>query len=257
LRPEAINQQPSTSESQQQPSTASSRPTFHLIAYICTMTSRTQHFFALMEKEFRLEFRQRYAIGGILLYVFSMVFVVYSASSGKLQPQTWSVLYWMMVLFASINAVAKSFAQENSSRQLYYYQIADPATLVFAKVCYNTILLLVLELLTYLIYGVVAGNPVRDPATFFLLMPLGALGLSLSLTFVSAIAGKANNSATMMAILSFPIILPQLLSLLKLSGHAIGFGINTAWVKDVYILLGIDGILIGLIYILFPFLWRE
>jgi heme exporter protein B len=92
---------------------------------------------------------------------------------------------------------------------------------------------------------------------FMLLLGLGALGLSLSLTFVSAIASKANNSATMMAILSFPIILPQLLSLLKLSGHAIGFAMTTAWLKDVYILLAIDGMLLGLIYILFPFLWRE
>jgi heme exporter protein B len=215
------------------------------------------HFLALVQKELLLEFRQRYAIGGILLYVFSMVFVVYSASSGRMQPQTWNVLFWVMVLFASINAVAKSFAQENSSRQLYYYQVANPASLVMAKVLYNTLLLLVLELLILLFYGVVAGNPVRNMPIFMLLLGLGALGLSLSLTFVSAIASKANNSATMMAILSFPIILPQLLSLLKLSAHAIGFGMTTAWLKDVYILLALDGILLGMIYILFPFLWRE
>jgi heme exporter protein B len=215
-----------------------------------------QHFLVLVKKEFLLEFRQKYAIGGILLYVFSMVFVVFSASV-SVQPQTWNILFWIMVLFASVNAVAKSFTQENSSRQLYYYQIANPAVLVFAKVLYNALLLLVLELLTYLFYSVVAGNPVRDMPIFFLLLLLGALGLSLSLTFVSAIAGKANNSATMMAILSFPIILPQLISLLKLSAHAIGMLHNTAWLKDVYILLAIDGILIGLIYLLFPFLWRD
>jgi heme exporter protein B len=215
------------------------------------------HFFALIGKEFLLEFRQKYALGGILLYVFSMVFVVYSAATGKMQPQTWNVLFWIMVLFASINAMAKSFSQENSARQIYYYQIAEPTTLVFAKITYNILLLLLLECLIFLFYGVVAGNPVRNMPIFFLLLLLGAMGLATSLTFISAIASKANNSATMMAILSFPIILPQLLMLLKLSGHAIGFGINTAWIKDVYILLGVDGILIGLVYILFPFLWND
>ncbi len=215
------------------------------------------HFLTLIHKEVLLEFRQKYALGGILLYVFSMVFVVYSASVGRLQPQTWNVLFWVMVLFASINAVAKSFQQEHSARQLYYYQVADPVVLVFAKVVYNTVLLLVLELLTLLFYSVVAGNPIKSMPIFLLLLFLGALGLSLSLTFVSAIASKANNSATLMAILSFPIILPQLLSLLKLSGHAIGFAMNTAWLKEVYVLVAIDVMLVGLVYILFPFLWRE
>jgi heme exporter protein B len=224
--------------------------------YLCPMQV-WKHFFTLINKEFLLEFRQKYAIGGILLYVFSMVFVVYSASVGKIQPQTWNVLFWIMVLFASINAVAKSFAQEHSARQLYFYQVSDPVVLVFAKVLYNSALLLVLELLTLLFYSVVAGNPVRNMSIFLFLLLLAAIGLALSLTFVSAIASKANNSATLMAILSFPIILPQLLSLLKLSGHAIGFAMNTAWLKDVYILLAIDGMLVGLIYILFPFLWRE
>jgi hypothetical protein len=37
-------------------------------------------FLTLLRKEIVLEFRQRYAISGIVLYVFSMIFVVYVAS---------------------------------------------------------------------------------------------------------------------------------------------------------------------------------
>lgn len=67
-----------------------------------------KHLWLLLRKEFLLEFRQRYAISGIVLYVFSMIFVVYVASI-KVQPPVWNVLFWLIVLFASINAVVKSF----------------------------------------------------------------------------------------------------------------------------------------------------
>ena len=95
-------------------------------------------FFTLLRKEFVIEFRQRYAISGIFLYVFSMVFVVYTASI-KVQPQVWNILFWLIVLFASINAVVKSFVQESGARQLYYYQLVHPVILVLAKIVYNTI----------------------------------------------------------------------------------------------------------------------
>jgi len=74
-----------------------------------------QLFLTLLRKEFVIEFRQRYAISGIVLYVFSMVFVVYIASI-KVQPQVWNILFWLIVLFASINAVVKSFVQESGTR---------------------------------------------------------------------------------------------------------------------------------------------
>ena len=115
----------------------------------------------LLRKEATLEFRQRYAIGGIVLYVFSMVFVVYVASI-KVQPQVWNILFWLIVLFASINAVVKSFVQESGARQLYYYQLVNPVVLLLAKITYNTVLLLGLTLMAFGVYGLVAVEPVNE-----------------------------------------------------------------------------------------------
>ena len=95
----------------------------------------------LLRKEFLLEFRQGYALGGIFLYVFSMIFVVYIASV-KVPAPVWNVLFWLIMLFASINAVVKSFVAESGSRQLYYYQLAPPALILLSKILYNTLLFL-------------------------------------------------------------------------------------------------------------------
>jgi heme exporter protein B len=210
----------------------------------------------LLRKEFLLEFRQRYAISGIVLYVFSMIFVVYVASI-KVQPQVWNILFWLIVLFASINAVVKSFVQESGARQLYYYQVTDPVMLLLAKILYNTLLLLVLSTLAYGVYSVVAGNPVKDMSLFALVLLLGSLGFSIAFTFIASIAAKANNSATLMAILSFPVILPVLMTLMRLSAIALRLIQDTSYQRDIINLLAIDVILLTLTFVLFPFIWKD
>jgi heme exporter protein B len=210
----------------------------------------------LLHKEFLLEFRQRYAISGIVLYVLSMVFVVY-ISSIKVQAQVWNILFWLIVLFASINAVVKSFVQESGSRQLYYYQLTDPVSLILAKVLYNTLLLLVLSLLAFASYSLVAGNPVKDPSLFALVLLLGSFGFSIAFTFISSIAARANQSATLMAILSFPVILPILLTLVRLSAIALRLIQDTSYQRDIVNLLAIDTILITLTFVLFPYIWKD
>ena len=210
----------------------------------------------LLHKEFLLEFRQRYALSGIILYVFSMVFVVYIASI-KVQPQVWNVLFWLIVLFASINAVVKSFVQESGARQLYYYQVVDPSMLLFAKILYNILLLLTLSTLSFGAYSLVAGNPVKDMPLFCLTVALGSIGFSIAFTFIASIAAKANNAATLMAILSFPVILPILLTLVRLSQIALRLIQDTSYKRDIINLLAIDAILLTLTFVLFPFIWKE
>ncbi len=215
-----------------------------------------KQFSALFRKEILLEWRQRYAIGGILLYVLSTVFVVY-ISFQNVKPQAWNALFWIISLFASVNAVAKSFIQENSKRQLYYYSLANPIALILSKIVYNTALLLALSILAFGAMIVVAGNPIIDTPIFALAIGLGSIGFSITFTFVSAIAAKASQSGTLMAILSFPVVIPILLELIKLTTIAIGFAKDTSWLNDVYILLAIDGILLALVVALFPYLWRD
>lgn len=212
--------------------------------------------FFLLKKEFVLEFRQKFALSGILLYVVSTIFVVYSAAI-KVQPKEWNVLFWIILLFASVNAVAKSFVQESGNRQLYHYQIADPAMLVLAKIIYNSLLLMVIGTLAFGAFSLVAGNPVKNAGLFMGVLALGSLGFSITFTFISAIAAKASNPATLMAILSFPVVLPILLTLVKLSAVALRLLQDTAWMTDVWTLVSIDAILIVLTFILFPFLWRD
>lgn len=215
-----------------------------------------QQLLILIRKEFLLEWRQRYAISGILLYVFTTVFIIYTAFI-QVQPQTWNALFWMVMLFAAVNAVAKSFLQESGNRQLYYFQIADPLAVFFSKMIYNVGLLLVIGLLSFFAFAILAGNPVKDYSLFLTAIFLGSVGLSVTFTFISAISAKAGNSSTLMAILSFPLIIPILLTLIKISANALALMNDLGVMSDIYILIAIDMILISAGMVLFPFLWRD
>lgn len=210
----------------------------------------------LLRKEALLELRMNYAISGILLYVFSTVFIVYVAFV-QLQPQVWNALFWIITLFASVNAIVKSFIQENSARQLYYYSIANPIAILLSKIIYNALLLMVLSVLCWMGLGFVGGNPVKDVGQFILAIFLASVGFSITFTFISAISAKADNSATLMAILSFPLVIPILLTLIKLSANALRLLNDTGVMKDVWALVGIDLMLLAVALVLYPFLWKD
>ncbi len=215
---------------------------------------------ALIEKEIRLEWRQRYALNGMILYIVSTVFVCYTSFALKvkgIEPITWNTLFWIILLFTAVNSITKSFTQERAGRQLYYYTLASPQGIILSKIIYNIVLLLALSLIGFLIYAAFLGNPVQNLAMYLTAVILGAVGFSSTLTMVAGIASKAENTSTLMAVLSFPVILPMLLMLIRLSKNAMdGLNWSTSY-DEILTLLAIDAIVITISYLLFPFLWRS
>ena len=170
--------------------------------------------------------------------------------------KTWNGLFWIIQLFISINAVAKSFLQENKSRMLYYHTLVSPQQFVLSKLLFNSVLMLVMSALSMLLFSLFMDYPVKRTGVFIGITFLGGWGLSLVFTFLAAIAAKAQQNAAIMAILGFPIIIPQLLVLMKLSFAVFVTNIPVP-VSNILLLLGSDVLVIILALILFPFLWKE
>jgi heme exporter protein B len=215
-----------------------------------------QQFWVLLRHEMLLEWRQRNALGGMLLYVVSTVFVAYMTF--KVVPAlSWIALYWVMLLFAATNAVAKSFMQHSTGRLLYYYSLVHPLQLLLAKLVYNFLLLTVIHLLTTAIMSLLVGNPVQDLPWFWFTGWVGLLGITAILTLVSAIAQKASNQSTLMAVLSFPVVIPVLVLVIRLSKQALdGLDrtLGQAWLLN---LLAIDLLVVAVALLLFPYLWKD
>lgn len=211
----------------------------------------------LIRKEILLEFRMKYALNGILLYVVSTVFVCYLSFHNIVHPATWNSLFWIIMLFASINAVAKSFIQESTKRQLYLYTLASPQAIILSKIIYNVVLMMLLSIICFVFYSLFIGNIVQDIPMFIIALLLGSCGFSSILTLMSAIASKTNNNLALMAILSFPVQIPLLMILIKLSKSAIDGLEHSVSYQYIILLLLMNVIVVALSYILFPYLWRD
>lgn len=214
----------------------------------------------LLWKEFLLEWRQKYAINGMLLYLASTILVCYMSFNLKpnqLNALTWNALFWIILLFTAVNAVAKSFLQERYGRMFYYYSLVSPQSVILSKTIYNLVLMLILALLGYAVYATVLGNPVQDKLYFLISIVLGAIGFSIIFTMISAIASKAQNSNMLMAVLGFPIIIPVMVMVLKISKSAIDGLDRSLSTDEVFVLLAINIMIATVAYILFPYLWRS
>ncbi|TAE00856.1 MAG: ABC transporter permease [Bacteroidetes bacterium] len=215
---------------------------------------------ALIQKDIRLEWRQKSAFNGILLYLVSTVFVSYlsfNLKKSQLQGITWNALFWIILLFTAVNTISKSFLQESEDRQLYYFTLVSPESMILSKMIYNSLLMFLMSGIALFFYTLFLDNPVLDQGLFLLNLFLGSLGFSLTLTMIAGIASKVQNSSTLMAVLSFPVVLPLLLLLIRVSKNAIDGLDRTVSEGTLLSILALNGILAVLSYILFPYLWKS
>ena len=215
-----------------------------------------QYIIALIKKDLLLEVRQQYTFYGILLYVASTIFVLYLAM-GQPDGKVWNGLFWMIQLFICVNAVAKSFLQESRGRMLYFYSIAGARDFVLSKLIFNIGLMLIMSIVSLLLFLLLFQNPLQNPFKFVGIVCLGGCSLSLVFTFLAAIAARAQQNAAMMAIMGFPLIVPQLLLLMRISNTAFGDVIQAGGMQIILLLVALDLLVIILAVILFPFLWKD
>src|SRR5690606_28129054 len=169
------------------------------------------------------------------------------------EKEIWNGLFWVIQLFICINAVAKSFMQETKARMLYFYTVSSPVHFVVAKILFNSVLMLAMTSISLGLFFAFIGNPIQKIGAFFGIALLGGFSLSMVFTFLAAIAAKERQNAAIVAVLGFPLIVPQLMLLMKLSTGAFSAAGAFPW-SDVLLLVTLD-FLVGLLsVILFPFL---
>ena len=217
----------------------------------------TRRIFGLLSKDILLELRQQHTFYGILLYIASTIFVLF-LSIDKPDATVWNGLFWVIQLFICVNAVAKSFLQESRGRLLYFYSIVSPVEFIIAKMVYNIVLMVMMSLISLGLFSIFLNNPVDNGLRFTGIVVLGGASISIVFTLMSAIAAKAQQNAALVAILGFPVILPQLLLLMRLSKSAFAEVFREGAVLQLAgLIAGLDLLVIVMAVVLFPYLWKD
>ena len=211
---------------------------------------------SLLTTEATIELRERYALSGILLYVFSSSFIVFSIWR-QLPSKEWGLVFWVIFLFCSLMAVVKTFGKESESRYYYYYTLYHPLELFVVKVIYNFLLFTFLFLVLWFFLGLLSGSPVIRMGWFFVTGLMACLGLSFLLTLIASIAIKTQQNASLTAVLALPLMIPLLINLLRLTAYSTGTTPDENPWNEMMLLTSLISLITALSLWLFPYLWRS
>jgi heme exporter protein B len=206
---------------------------------------------------FRQEWKQRHAFFGLVLYCAATIFISYLAFRNSIDAITWNALFWIIMLFASVNALAKSFLSESRGRQLYYYTLVSAPVFYLSKLLYGIVIMLLLSLISLAIFSGLNGVPGWNFSSYFISMLTGITGLAITLTMISAITSRSGSQPSLMAILGFPVLIPMLVIIIRMSAKAVNGLSLTDFPKDFILLAALIVMATALSYILFPYIWRE
>ncbi|MGB0165703.1 MAG: heme exporter protein CcmB [Luteibaculum sp.] len=216
----------------------------------------------LLQKEFKQELKDKSASWAILLYVLSSVYVAYLCFQQVLSLNTWVALLWVIVLFGTLNATTRVFDKEANGRTLLLNLLATPAQIVWSKSLFAVALSLCVSLVGGVSFFFLLGKPNPDLVLvnllfFFLVLVLGSVGLGFLLVLINGIAFKSGSSLGLSTILALPVAMPLLLLLIRCSKLVLQ-GQPFEIFQKYFLSLGLlDGLIVMLSSLLFPYLWRD
>lgn len=216
-----------------------------------------QMIFNVIRLNFRLEWSARRSYFSLLIYILSTVYLSNLVFNGSISLESWNAFFWIIFLFAAVQAAYRSFYFEADRRFLFYFGLVKAEHLILGKILYNFIYLLGLGLFTSLFFSLLMGSAINDIWAFLTVLSIAALGFSAILTLVAGLAAKAGGNPALPAILSIPLLYPQILTLSKLSLRTLsGFSweVNSS-LLIVLALMALVSLLLS--FLLFPYLWRD
>lgn len=213
--------------------------------------------FTIIQLQIRLEWLQRQSYFSLLIYVLSTSYLSYLVFEGQIGLRTWNALFWIIFLFAAVQAAYQSFYFEAERRFLLYYGMVDARSLILGKIIYHFLYLAIIGIFTAALLLFLAGPSLASPGAFLVVIILASAGFSGILTFTAGLSAKAGNNPALPAILSIPLLYPQVITLTRVSEEALkGFSWElNANLLLVLSLLALVGVLLAIL--LFPYLWRD
>ena len=216
---------------------------------------------ALIRKDVHSELRTRYALNALLMFVVTAVStIVFALRSDQPTSSVLAGLYWVVVFFTAMSGLSRTFvSEEERGTSMTLQLVATPSTVYFAKLLFNTALTFALTIAVTVLYMTVFSNAfvIKTMSIFVGTVVLGSLGFASASTIIAAIVAKANTRGTLYPVLSFPILIVLLMTVMGATTKSLdGEELSTA-LGDFQILIGYILAMTGGSYLLFEYVWKD
>jgi heme exporter protein B len=215
---------------------------------------------AIFRKDWHSELRTRYAISALIMFVITTISIMlFSIGSEGAPPEVLSAMLWVVIFFAAMSGLSRTFVmEEERGTSLMLQLLAPPSAVFFGKLLFNLVLVLALNCVTVCLYAVfITGFVVKSPSIFVVTVALGSVGFASASTIIAAIIARANTRGTLYPVLSFPILLPLLLTVIDGTRLAA----DGAFFQEAYggfqILVSYIVAVTAISYLLFDHIWKD
>lgn len=174
----------------------------------------------LIWKDLLLEIRRRESLvtmfffGTLLLFVFHFAFEMPRERAPEMAPG----LLWLAFLFTGTLGLTQLFQPERENHCLDALLLSpmDRAALYLAKVFFNLVLMLVVELVVLPLFWVLFNlDSWRLLPAIFMVAFLGTLGFCVLGTLFSAVTMRARARELLLPLILFPLMIPVILATIR------------------------------------------
>lgn len=185
--------------------------------------------------------------------------ILFSIGNEKINENLTAGLFWVVIFFSAMSGLARAFvSEEERGTALTLQLIASPSTVFSGKLIFNLVLVFAMNTVISLLYAALFESfVIKNFSLFLATFLLGNIGLAVSSTIIAAIIAKAGSKGTLYPVLSFPILLPLILTSVSLTLGSID---GTSFAESIFelaIIACYDVIMISAAYMLFDFIWKD
>ncbi len=216
--------------------------------------------YSLFRKDWQSELRTRYAINALAMFILVTISVIlFSIGTERISEYLTGGLLWVVIFFSAMSGLSRAFVSEEERGTTMTLQlIAAPSTIFSGKLIFNLLLVFLMNIaITILFLLLFPSFVIKSVALFLIAFVFGNIGIAVSSTIIAAIISKASAKGTLYPVLSFPILLPLILTLLELTKFAIDGNPLSSSLVEMAVLVCYDIIMLTASYLLFDFIWKE
>ncbi|MEW6622941.1 MAG: heme exporter protein CcmB [Bacillota bacterium] len=214
---------------------------------------------AIIRKDLLEEFRTRYAVNSLVMFaVTTLVMVSFAVGPFSLDQSLHAAFIWIILFFSAMTGLARSFVKEEENKTAAGLKLsASPEIVYLGKLLFNLLVMLGLTLILIPIYLLLMVPPIGSWWLMLFILFLGNICLAGAVTILAAIVARAGSKNALLPTLSFPILLPVLITAISVTETALGGGTFSQGKWELQFLVSYGVILIAASILLFNYVWYD
>ncbi len=217
---------------------------------------------AVTAKDLRAEFRTRIALSSLGLFALTtLIAVAYAVGPFRIstadRPFLLAVLLWIVVFFAALAGLDRSFVKEEESHTAPLLRLSATPHVVWAgKLLFNVVLLAMLMSILVPLFCVLMGYRIQLVGWFVVLLLAGGYTLAAVATIVAAIIARAVGRGALFPVLALPLLLALMVFLIQGTMGVAEGSVDTVK-ASLRAVVSLGGIMTVVSAFLFPVVWND